>query len=160
MTSIILVILFLLQLISFYFIALLNAKLTKFKDAESKQEQVLAEIEDSFIAYIAEIKDENNRLLQELNNTEYSLAATTTTEKDKEKFIEKSPAFDFPKAFVSKKHVVGSYKKTAAATEKKMPNTLKEKVISYNEEGKSIEEIAKMLQIGKTEVELFLKFTD
>ena len=46
-------------------------------DMENKQEQVLAEIEDSFSAYIAEIKDENDRLLQELNNTNHVVAATT-----------------------------------------------------------------------------------
>ncbi|WP_144509230.1 DUF6115 domain-containing protein [Bacillus sp. FJAT-22090] len=158
MTSIILVILFLHQLISFYFIALLNAKLTKFKDTESKQEQLLAEIEDSFSAYIAEIKDENNRLLEELNNTEKSVSATTTNIVKKESLIEESPPFELPKAFVSKKHVARSYIKTAASTEKKAPVTIKEKVFYYHDEGKSIDEIAKMLQIGKTEVELFLKF--
>ena len=37
---------------------------------------------------------------------------------------------------------------------------MKEKVLYHHDAGKSIEEIAKLLQIGKTEVELFLKFKD
>jgi hypothetical protein len=158
MTSIILVILFLLQLISFYFIALLNAKLTKFNNMEYKQEQILAEIEDSFSAYIAEIKDENNRLLQELNNTDRVVAATTEHVEEKESAIETTPIFEVPKTFVSKQLAANSYIKTASVTEKKEPVTIKEKVFFYDDQGKSIEEIAKILQIGKTEVELFLKF--
>lgn len=161
MTSIILVILFLLQIISFYFIALLHAKLAKFNNLENKQAQILTEIEDSFSAYIAEIKDENDRLLQELNNTNHVVAATTEHVKEKEKVKEKEvvPAtFDIPKTFVSKQRVANSYSKTASVTEKKEPVTIKEKVFYYHNEGKSIDEIAKMLQVGKTEVELFLKF--
>lgn len=66
MTTIILTVLFLLQIISFYFIALLNMKISKYKGMEDKQEQMIKEIENSFSAYIAEIKDENDRLLHEL----------------------------------------------------------------------------------------------
>lgn len=158
MTSIILVILFLLQLISFYFIALLNAKLTKFNNMEQKQEQILAEIEDSFSAYIAEIKDENDRLLRELNYTDRVVAATTEQVEKKEDTIETTPVFEVPKAFVSKQLAANSYLKTASVTEKKEPVTIKEKVFFYADEGKSVDEIAQKLQIGKTEVELFLKF--
>ncbi|WP_391121326.1 hypothetical protein [Psychrobacillus sp. L3] len=155
MTSIILVILFLLQLFSFYLIALLYAKLNKFNDMEKKQEQVLAEIDDSFVAYIAEMKDENTRLLQELNRTEKSSGASTHEGIEKE-----ARTFELPKSFVSKQLAANSYLKTAATTEKKIPITIKEKVLFYSEEGKNRDEIAKLLQIGKTEVELFLKFKD
>lgn len=159
MTSIILVILFLLQIISFYFIALLHAKLAKFNNMEHKQSQILAEMEDSFSAYIAEIKDENDRLLQELNNTNHVVAARTEFVKEIEKAEKVAPVpFELPKTFVSKQRVANSYSKTATITEKKEPVTIKEKVFFYDNEGKSIDEIAKMLQIGKTEVELFLKF--
>lgn len=155
MTSIILVILFLLQLVSFYLIALLYAKLNKFKDMEKKQEQVLNEIDDSFGAYIAEMKDENDRLLQELKHTEKSF--TTSSH---EVMKEETRSFELPKSLVSKQIAASSYLKTVASTEKKIPVTIKEKVLFYSEEGRDIDEIAKLLQIGKTEVELFLKFKD
>lgn len=158
MITTILIILFLLQVISFYFISLLNAKISKFNEMEQKQQQVLIDIEDSFSAYIAEITDENNRLLQELQKTE--LPKTTMP-----KILEKSPMkevtpFDPPTSFVSKQIAANSYLKTAQSTTKKVPETVREKVLFHHEVGKNPEEIAKMLQIGKTEVELFLKFND
>ncbi|MFF2752593.1 DUF6115 domain-containing protein [Psychrobacillus sp. NPDC058041] len=155
MTPIILVILFLLQLVSFYLITLLYAKLNKYKDMEKKQELVLKEIDDSFGAYIAEMKDENNRLIQELNKSEKTFIAST-----QEEIKEETRSFEIPKSFVSKQLAASSYLKTVATTEKKIPVTIKEKVLFYSEEGKDIDEIAKLLQIGKTEVELFLKFKD
>ena len=112
MISIILVVLFILQIISFYFIVLLNSKVNKFKEIENKQEQVLVEIEDSFSAYIAEIKDENDRLLHELKQTEASYSATTNEVK-KEIILEEVPTNLLPKTFVSKKHATNSYLKTA-----------------------------------------------
>lgn len=159
MTTTILVLLFLLQVISFYFIALLNAKLTKFKDMEYKQEQVISEMEESFSAYLAEIKDENDRLLQELKSTETTVAATST-EPNRQLITKETVPFEVPRSFVSKQLAANSYIKTAEATEKKAPVTIKEKVLFYYNEGNSIDEIAKMLQIGKTEVELFLKFKE
>ncbi|TQR20947.1 DUF6115 domain-containing protein [Psychrobacillus vulpis] len=158
MTSIVLVILFLLQLISFYVIALLYSKLSKLNDIEKKQDQVLAEMEDSFVAYIAEIKDENNRLLQELRNTEKSIAASTVEIVPKATNEKEPFTFEQPKSYVSKVLAANSYLKSVASKEKKNPVTIQEKVLFYEEEGKSIDEIAKLLQIGKTEVELFLKF--
>ena len=158
MITTILIILFLLQVISFYFIALLNAKISRFNEMEKKQQQVLIDIEDSFSAYIAEITDENNRLLQELQKTD--LPKTTMP-----KILEKSPMkeatpFDPPTSFVSKQIAANCYLKTAQSTTKKVPETVREKVLFYYEEGKTPEEIAKMLQIGLTEVKLFLKFND
>ncbi|MDI2589234.1 hypothetical protein OR571_19550 [Psychrobacillus sp. NEAU-3TGS] len=149
MTSIILVILFLLQLISFYFIALLNAKLTKFNNMEQKQEQILAEIEDSFSAYIAEIKDENDRLLRELNHTDRVVAATTEQVEEKEDTIETTPVFEVPKAFVSKQLAANSYLKTASVTEKKEPVTIKEKVFFMLTRGKASMKLPKSYKLAK-----------
>ncbi|SDM56115.1 hypothetical protein SAMN05518871_101540 [Psychrobacillus sp. OK028] len=153
-----LIILFLMQVLSFYFIALLNAKISRFDNMEQKQQQVLIDIENSFSAYIAEITDENNRLIQELKNTE---VPKTVLLKNQVKPSEKeAEAFEPPFSFVSKQIAASSYLKTAQSTTKKVPETVREKVIFHFEEGKTSDEIAKMLQIGKTEVELFLKFND
>lgn len=158
MITTILIILFLLQVMSFYFIALLNAKISKFSKMEEKQQQVLIDIEDSFSAYIAEITDENNRLLKELQNTE--VPRTTPTKVLEKPSIKEATAFEPHTSFVSKQIAASSYLKTAQATTKKVPETVREKVLFHYEEGKNPDEIAKMLQIGKTEVELFLKFND
>ena len=161
MTSIIIILLFILQIISFYIISLLNAKLGKLQDIERKQEQVLAEIDASFGAYIAEIKDENNRLLEELerkdNRVSSQINEVVTSETSTN---DETLPFDLPKTFVSKKLAANRYSNNAAVPEKKEPLSIKDKVLHYAEEGKSAIEIAKILQIGKTEVELFLKFKD
>ncbi|MET4559156.1 hypothetical protein ABIA69_000299 [Lysinibacillus parviboronicapiens] len=66
MTTILIAVLFVLQLLSFYFIIILNTKLAKFKDLENKQERLMREMDDTISLYLAEMKDENNRLIQEL----------------------------------------------------------------------------------------------
>ena len=160
MTSIIIIFLFILQMISFYIISLLNAKLGKLQDIERKQEQILKEIDDSFGAYIAEIKDENNRLLEELEQKDKRVSSPLNEVVANEPTNSEDLPFDLPKTFVSKKIVANRYSTNAATSEKKVPLSTKDKVIYYAEEGKSAIEIAKILQIGKTEVELFLKFKD
>lgn len=158
MITTILIILFLMQVISFYFIALLNAKISRFDNMEQNQQQILNDIENSFSAYIAEITDENNRLIQELKNTEVpKIVPSKNQVKPSE---HETSILEPPVSFVSKQIAASSYMKTAQSTTKKVPATVREKVIFHFDEGKNPEEIAKLLQIGKTEVELFLKFND
>ena len=66
MVSIILVVLFICQLLSFFLIMILNSKLAKFKDLEARQEKVIREMDDAIGAYLMEMKEENNRLIEEL----------------------------------------------------------------------------------------------
>jgi hypothetical protein len=66
MTKIILVVLFIAQLLSFYFILLLNSKISKFKLIEKNQENLVAEMEDTFSVYLLEMKEENDRLIREM----------------------------------------------------------------------------------------------
>ena len=165
MTSIILTVLFLLQIISFYFIALLNMKISKYKGMEDKQEQMIKEIENSFSAYIAEIRDENDRLLHELKEqNNYSSEKKEVISIAKKEISsasnEESQSLIISRPLVSKQKAASSYVQSSNLPEKEIPITLKEKVLYYSEEGKNPTEIAKLLQIGKTEVELFLKFQD
>ncbi len=66
MATILITILFFLQLLSFYFLIILNTKLAKFKDLEKKQERLMREMDDTISVYLADMKDENDRLIQEL----------------------------------------------------------------------------------------------
>ena len=66
MITIFLVFLFIIQIISFYFLALLYTKVTKFDDLEKKQRKLMAEMDDSIGAYLSELKDENERLIEQL----------------------------------------------------------------------------------------------
>lgn len=164
MITIFIIALFLLQIISFYFIALLNVKLSKYKDLEDRQEQTMKEIEDSFSAYLAEIKDENDRLLYELKDNRFvsPMKEHSSAQKEVSATVKSDlePTVVLSRPFISKQKVANSYVQAANLPEKKQPVTMKEKVLYYSEEGKSPTEVAKLLQIGKTEVELFLKFKE
>ena len=72
MTTILIAVLFFLQLISFYFLIILNTKLAKFKDLEKKQERLMREMDDTISVYLAEMKDENDRLIKELQSVSQS----------------------------------------------------------------------------------------
>lgn len=164
MTTIIIIGLFLLQIISFYFIALLNMKLSKYKDLEDRQEQTMKEIENSFSAYLADMQDENDRLLNELKQNSFAPPLKEHASAQKEVFTtlknDIEPSFILSKPLVSKQKAASTYVQAASLPEKKVPVTMKEKVLYYYDEGKTPIEIAKLLQIGKTEVELFLKFKE
>ncbi|MGE7914022.1 hypothetical protein [Lysinibacillus xylanilyticus] len=76
MTTILIAVLFFLQLLSFYFLIILNTKLAKFKDLEKKQERLMREMDDTISVYLAEMKDENDRLIQELQRVPMSATKT------------------------------------------------------------------------------------
>ncbi|MCY9545760.1 hypothetical protein [Lysinibacillus xylanilyticus] len=72
MTIILIAVLFILQLLSFYFLIILNTKLAKFKDLEKKQERLMREMDDTISLYLADMKDENDRLIQEMQRVSKS----------------------------------------------------------------------------------------
>ena len=66
MTTIVLVVLFISQLLTFYFLVILNSKISRYKEIEKRQEAIIREMDDAISAYLVEVKDENDRLIQEL----------------------------------------------------------------------------------------------
>jgi len=84
MTIILIAVLFILQLLSFYFLIILNTKLAKFKDLEKKQERLMREMDDTISVYLAEMKDENDRLIQELQRVSKSETQTNAMEKEEQ----------------------------------------------------------------------------
>ena len=78
MTTILIAVLFFLQLISFYFLIILNTKLAKFKDLEKKQERLMREMDDTISVYLTEMKDENDRLIKELQSVSQSEIAASS----------------------------------------------------------------------------------
>lgn len=84
MTIILIAVLFILQLLSFYFLIILNTKLAKFKDLEKKQERLMREMDDTISVYLAEMKDENDRLIQELQRVSKSETQTNAVEQEEQ----------------------------------------------------------------------------
>lgn len=176
MIWIFLVFLFIMQLIGFYFIALVFTKVSNFDDLEKKQRKLMTEMDDSIAAYLAELKDENERLIA-------SLAATQKSEKTDRKKSEESisatnrstastleespPAFHIAPPKIPINLALKSYATTVTQKEETKPekaeviqadNDVRTKVFNLHDTGLANEAIAKKLGVGQTEVELILKF--
>lgn len=169
--AVFLVILFIMQLVSFYIIALLYMKISKFKDLEKKQQKLMSEMDDAIGAYLNELKEENDRLIQIIDQKSFQTDSRHEQAQEQrtnqtDDFIEgeqdvltinpvKYPmkvAMKSYQSFVSKAAVIPEI-----VTEEKKKDD-RSVAIDMHDEGKSIEEIAKKLGKGKTEVTLLLKF--
>ncbi|GKV64166.1 MULTISPECIES: helix-turn-helix domain-containing protein [unclassified Sporosarcina] len=162
--GIIVAILFILQIISFMIMTLLFLKVSKFNNLEKKQQQLMDEMDHSVMAYLAEIKEENDRLIEQLNRkTDFTLSPEVPFQQPP---VKQKPAAE-PERVQQKSHPVPvqfalrSYQKTAATTEQQEAEPLDDRAKAklMHAEGKSVEEIAKELGKGRTEIELLLKFS-
>ena len=158
MSGVFIAFLFILQFVSFFLIAILNARLSKFQDVERKHEELMKEMDDAVSAYLFEMKDENNRLLEELSRRSSKFEGIEV----KSQHLQDEIGFSAPSA-ISKTKVANLYKQSFKLEESEpplKPTTLKEQVIQLSKTGKSTEQIAKQLGKGKTEIELMLKFNN
>lgn len=152
MTTIILLSLFILQVITFYFLALLYTKSSKYDDLEKKQQTMMREMDDSIGLYLSELKDENDRLIEKLSK-----------KVDKEEvplspvpIVEKSSVNNIPVNLALKSYqAINNYKNQPKQLEEPDERT---RTIQLHEAGQTVEEIAKKLGKGRTEIELILKF--
>lgn len=152
MTTIFLLCLFILQIITFYFLALLYTKSSKYDDLEKKQQTMMREMDDSIGLYLSELKDENDRLIEKLSKR-VDKEENTVSPKP---IVEKSPEVKIPVNLALKSYqATNNYRNKPEPVEEPDERT---KIIRLHEAGQSIEEIAKTLGKGRTEVELILKF--
>lgn len=165
MTTIFLVFLFIIQIISFYFLALLYTKVTNFDDLEKKQRKLMAEMDNSIGAYLSELKDENERLIEQLTVHVQQPAILKTAERAGQESAASEEARPVMRANMPKMPVnlaLKSYKAAGQGLEESMAPVEAEdartQVIRLHDAGQSIEKIAKQLGKGRTEIELILKF--
>ncbi len=173
MISVFLLFLFILQIISFYFLVLLYTKVSKFDELEIKQQRLMEEMDNSLAAYLSEVKDENDQLIQKLASVEkmqptIKTKSTTIDEVASEEVKqEQEPRVDIVtpkmplnlalKSYASMKPEVFEEAEAEEVIEEQ-PSDGRSRVIQLHEAGKSVEEIARVLGKGQTEVELILKF--
>lgn len=176
MTTIFIILLILSQLICFYFIILLNSKIAKFKDLEVRQDKLIREMDEAIGAYLLEMREENDRFIKELSNLqnekiknevkkEVNLEMNNREQQSTENIEQKDVKIE-QKKFVPKTFAVNAYAKQKTNNNQKeqqveeinVPTTFEQQVLQLHREGKSIEEIAKVTEKGKTEIELLLKF--
>lgn len=176
--GILVVILFVLQLLSFYFIVILYMKLSKFQDLERKQVQLIREMDDMVGAYLLEMREENDRLIEELSKTsppvgKEEIHASSNETMSSIQQVKENNTFELdvkslvPKAVMAKAYTkqqtfTNTNKDASLSTEstnmEHQEMSLEKQVLQLAQQGQTAEEIAKVLQKGKTEIELLLKF--
>ncbi|GLH63227.1 hypothetical protein [Parageobacillus sp. G301] len=153
MIAFLLVVSFILHALSLFVIILLYLQLSRVKETEKRQQQMAEEMEQTFSAYLLEWKEENERFLKELSDV-----LTNRTKADRKQSPSKANATStkeeaLPDYFPN----VDDVKDIVDIRHQAMPS-LVEEAWQLFEQGKTIEEIAKILKKGKTEIELLLKF--
>lgn len=172
-------------LIAFAAIILLYMKVAQLKGLERKQQIMMREMDQLVSAYLVDMKEENDRFIAEVQKqpkVKKSLF-NEPIEKPKPKptapyvppMPEEELTYELPTTFKGKataayasqpptkkepKPTFEEALKQATLDEQRVeePPTLQQQVQQLHSEGRSIEEIAKQLSKGKTEVELLLKF--
>lgn len=166
MTIILIAVLFILQLLSFYFLIILNTKLAKFKDLEKKQERLMREMDDTISIYLADMKDENDRLIQELQRVSKSEIQNAVKQKEQEpppsltkeeSTVDGSVSLDNePRVYVPKNIVANAYSRQQQTGAKNDANKTEAKVAQSAQQPTDAtkKEEAKSLTIEQQAVEL------
>ncbi|OLO40918.1 hypothetical protein BTR23_05445 [Alkalihalophilus pseudofirmus] len=160
-----------LHLLTFLWIITLLQKVNNQQISPINDEKIKREIEDLLVAYTTEMKEENEKLLEQVKMLqEANTSPVSLNEKVMEQLkVEHEPIVinskEAIKEDVTQRHTVDQYKyedyqpPTIQVDEPDMyeqSNTAK--VLLLAEQGFSSEEIAKKLSLGKGEVELMIKF--
>jgi hypothetical protein len=172
MTTLLLLISLLLHVVAFYFIVVLYMKYSTIKDLSVSQRIMLEETEQSLTSFLIEMKDENEKLLRNLDNSlqKNSLHMTGDEEKKKEivqdheneMLVSKEEAAipenqeDLPQYLAGINEIVDIIEINKIPQKINTPFEIE--AIKLYEKGHTVEQIAKKFNKGKTEVELLLKF--
>ncbi|WP_079508455.1 hypothetical protein [Mesobacillus jeotgali] len=185
MTTFLLLLSLILNAAAIFAIILLYLRQNRLVEAEKKQGKIISEIEEIFSSYLFELKEENDKFLELMANTD--LRAKTSQVKSSDDAV--GTHMDEEAGIKSQENRLGkgisyqaarqAYKKnseTAAIAsvetkETEMESILPEdpgpearelsiidQVVSMKTQGLTTEEIARKLDKGKTEIELLLKF--
>lgn len=180
MITFLLILSIILNMLAFLFIALLYVRQNRFIHIEKQQKQVMEQMEEVISTFIAEVKEENDQFIQKFKKIEEKKIKKQKEEKQSEiayKQPSKKNKSNLSKALLNKQ-MVKAYQSTAKnkknpkddieknlleliepdAIEEKKEQTLLDQAVDLQKQGKKAEEIAKILNKGKTEIELLLKF--
>ena len=174
-----------LNLIAILSIVILYVRQNRFVDMEKEQKKNIEEMEEVIATFITEIKEENEQFIHRLHSIQSQGPNKIENHEEQSESALKDTSIDFkPRETKMKKAVLHAYKKPAPLVqeERKTEDRLEkedinellhlilppekeekekttvEKALEMQAEGKSVEEIAKTLHKGKTEMELLLKF--
>ncbi|MFD1018211.1 DUF6115 domain-containing protein [Thalassobacillus hwangdonensis] len=158
-TTLLFVVSFLLHGVTVLVLIILATRMKRAEDSEQNQKQATEEIEQLFSAYLMEIKDENDRLKQLLEEASPVLPKVESERMEAKVHVPVDHiAVDEQDQEDIKHGKVNTYQPPSPDVQDTVEVSLNTKVARLHQEGFSAEEIARRLGRGLTEVELMLKF--
>jgi uncharacterized protein YoxC len=164
---------FILHAISFWIIILMYYRLEQTKEIERKQVNLLKDMEDVLTSYVLEMKEENELFLAKVNKDYQPLrgksALKETVNKSEDdvahisintietKLTDEDLSSLLPK-YEEEGKKPNSPRQTNQVEENLKELSIGQQVKRLHKQGLNVEEIAKQLNKGITEIELFLKF--
>ena len=157
-----------LNAIALFFIILLFIRQNRLYEVKKQQETMIRDMEEVMSAYLLEMKEENEQFLQQFNTIE-----TRRTERPPHSPTAAEDETEDPSSLqtpnLHRLRAANLYRNSLAASpltkeeqdgeeSGQEENFLLSQVIFLQKKGLTIEEIAKRLDKGKTEIELALKF--
>lgn len=184
MTTFLLLLSLILNAATIFAIILLYLRQNRLVEAEKKQGKIINEIEEVFSAYLLELKEENDKFLQWIKKTdipkqtgiredadfeaeemETETVADQITQEKQQNRLGKGIAYHAArKAYQQNREPVLTDLNNKIEIDSQKENvelkklSFVDQVVYMKKQGLSIEEIARDLDKGKTEIELLLKF--
>ncbi|MCG3083019.1 hypothetical protein JEG43_12430 [Anoxybacillus sp. LAT_35] len=139
---------FVLHGISLFLIILLSLKWVKIKETEREQAELIREMETMMTTYLMQFKEENERFVKQI-----------TSSAVRQKKRETPPSLREEQPSLPIDDVVDRIElSTTTPKGEQSLDSLVSEALKLQQQGKTIDEIAKILKRGKTEMELLLKF--
>jgi len=165
MNTVLWMISFALHITTIYILVVLFTRYRSLKELEDSQKNIQKETEEALSYFLMEIKEENEKFLAQFNQKEFFSAKG-------QKILEEKNIP--PKIDVNRKNEVPKHLESLLQSQEDVLDVEAKDKDDYNEsefdlrtktfkllnDGYSPEEIAQKLNIGKTEVELFIKFNE
>ncbi|APB82096.1 Swarming motility protein SwrB [Bacillus amyloliquefaciens] len=140
---------FVLHGVLLYAVIILYTRFSALKETERQQKKILEETENTLAAFLLELKEENERLEDAKSRNDQAPDAEDAEPRPEPK---KEP--DIPDHM---EKLINATER-AESDENNGAHSFEERVSELYEQGLTPAEIAKRVQGGKTEIELFLKF--
>ncbi|WP_223700210.1 hypothetical protein [Sutcliffiella deserti] len=154
MTVIFLVINFMLSLLAIFFVIILYVKFSKVQQLEQDYHHLLKEAEETISGYVYELKEENEIFLSKITDKRHANAPTVKMAR--ENLIDRTES-EITQQDVEMLLNENEQKLSSDKKENFESLSLYEQVSHLVEKGHSLEDIAKKLNKGKTEIELLWK---
>ncbi|WP_090856578.1 hypothetical protein [Paraliobacillus sp. PM-2] len=159
MIELLLLISFFIHITTFIYLKTLSSRVMRPEEFLQRQEEQKKEMEDLLSIYVLEIREENERLMEALQNKPNNRDNQSTTASPQRSSLsnqgKEQMAHDTKRAFYYKQN---DYEPPMIEEEESFKPSFSAQVLALYSKGESVESIARKLDCGKTEVELMVKF--